>query len=266
MRSKNPIFSNNEAYAQSGGYATFRDTRDSSAAELQAMYDGPTATSLQTGRMTMDDVVVKTGALFAVLLATAGFAWFANLGIAVAFIAAIAAFVLAMVVSFRRTINPGLTLAYAALEGVFVGALSHAYETAWNGVVPQAVLGTLLAFTGMLVAYRSGRLRATPKFTKMLMIAGFGYLGVALVSLVAAMFGVGGGWGFYGTGPLGILLCLAGVAIASLYLVLDFDFIERGVRNGLPERESWRAAFGLLVTLVWLYLEILRLLAVLREN
>jgi uncharacterized YccA/Bax inhibitor family protein len=92
------------------------------------------------------------------------------------------------------------------------------------------------------------------------------YLGIALVSLVAALFGVGGGWGFYGVGTLGLLLCAAGVALASFTLVLDFDAIQKGIEAGVPERESWRAAFGLMVTLVWLYLELLRFLAILNSR
>ena len=92
------------------------------------------------------------------------------------------------------------------------------------------------------------------------------YLGIGLVSFIAAIFGVGGGWGFYGVGALGLALCLIGVALAAFTLVLDFDAIQKGVEAGLPERESWRAAFGLMVTLVWLYLELLRFLAILNSR
>ena len=99
-----------------------------------------------------------------------------------------------------------------------------------------------------------------------LAVAFLAYFGIAIVNLVAALFGVGGGWGLAGTGGLGLLLCVAGVALASFSLVLDFDAIETGVAAGLPEKESWRAAFGLTVTLVWLYLEILRLLAILNRS
>jgi uncharacterized YccA/Bax inhibitor family protein len=266
MRSNNPVFSRNEEFARSG-YTGLQSAPDTvSAGQLQDMYDRPAATPQQTGRMTLDDVVMRTAMLFGVLLIFAAGAWVLEVGFGVAIIAALAAFGVAMFVSFRREVSPALTLAYAALEGIFIGAISRAYETAWNGVVPQAVLGTLAAFVGMLVLYRSGKLRATPKFAKVLITATFGYVIVALISLVTALFGVGGGWGFYGVGGLGILLCVAGVALASLFLILDFDFIEQGIRNGLPEREAWRAGFGLMVTLVWLYLELLRLLAILRGD
>lgn len=264
MRSNNPVFSRNEEFARSGytGLQSGPDTM--TAGQLQDMYDRPAATPQQTGRMTLDDVVMRTAMLFGVLLVFAAGAWVLQLGLGVAIIAALAALGVGLFVSLRREISPALTLLYAALEGVFIGAISRAYETAWEGVVPQAILGTLAAFVGMLVLYRSGKLRATPKFTKVLITAMFGYLFVAVISLITAFFGVGGGWGFYGVGGLGILLCVAGVALASLFLILDFDFIEQGIRNGLPEREAWRAAFGLMVTLVWLYLELLRLLAILR--
>ena len=266
MRSNNPVFSRNEEFGRSG-YGGLQSAPDTvTAGQLQDMYDRPAATPQQTGRMTIDDVVMRTAILFGILVVFAAGAWVLGVGFGVAIVAALAAFGVAMFVSFRREISPALTMLYAALEGIFIGAISRAYETAWSGVVPQAVLGTLAAFVGMLILYRSGKLRATPKFTKILVTATFGYIIIALISLVTSFFGVGDGWGFYGVGGLGILLCVAGVALASFFLILDFDFIEQGIRNGLPEREAWRAAFGLMVTLVWLYLELLRLLAILRGD
>jgi uncharacterized YccA/Bax inhibitor family protein len=114
--------------------------------------------------------------------------------------------------------------------------------------------------------YRNGTLRATPQFTRALIGAAIGYFLLALVSLVASFFGVGEGYGFYGVSWLGLLLAVAGVAIASLFLVLDFDQIQKGVTAGVPEKESWRASFGLMVTVVWLYLEVLRLISILRGD
>lgn len=262
MESRNPVFTRSETFSR-GGYANFDQTVSNQ--QLENMYAAPPATPTQMRRMTLDDVVVRTGILFAVLLATGAAAWLLDFNILIGFGAAIAAFVVAMVVTFKRQASPALTITYAALEGVFVGTISHYYETAWDGIVPQAVLGTLAAFTGMLVLYRSGKLRATPKFTKMLLVAGFGYLALSLVSVLSAVFlGVGNGWGFFGIPGIGILLCVAGVALASFFLILDFDYIEQAVANGAPEREAWRAGFGLMVTLVWLYLELLRLFAILR--
>ena len=108
--------------------------------------------------------------------------------------------------------------------------------------------------------------KVTKRFVSILMVAGVTYLFIGLASLVAAMFGVGGGWGFYGIDGLGLLICVAGVLIAAFFLMLDFEAIAQGIRNGAPERESWRMAFGLMVTLIWIYLEFLRLLAIFSRN
>ncbi len=267
MRSHNPVFNNNPAFSQGGGYATFNSAP--SADQLQHMYDAPLATPVQTRRMTLDDVVMKTAAMFAVLLVAAGVAWYLTprgFGF-LPFAGMIGGLVLGLVIAFKQSTNPALHLSYAVLEGLFVGGISYVlqgYATANGGgnIVAQAIIGTLAAFAAMLVLYRTGVIKATPRFTKMLIIAISAYALIALASFVAAMFGVGDGWGFR-TGGLGLLLCVAGVALATLSLVLDFDMIEHGVRSGAPERYSWLAAFGLVVTLVWLYIELLRLLAIL---
>lgn len=261
MQSNNPVFRSNPSFGGRGRVAS----PDLSPAELEALYASPSATAAQTGRMTVDDVVMRTGIIFVVLLAAAAIGWQAQSPVLL-FVGLFGGLALGLVNSFKRQVSPPLVLTYAALEGLFLGTLSSVLGAAYPGIVQQAMLGTFAAFGGMLIAYRSGKLRATPKFTKMLMIAGMGYFAVAMVSFITAMFGVGGGWGFYGAGPLGVLLAVAGVGLASLFLVLDFDMIEQGVRRGLPERESWRAAFGLTVTLIWVYVEILRLLAILRNQ
>jgi uncharacterized YccA/Bax inhibitor family protein len=216
--------------------------------------------------MTIEDVVAKTGFLFAILVVVGAIAWGANLGQGALLIGFLGGFVLAMVISFSKNIKPGLVVAYAALQGLALGTISSYYETMNPGIVSQAVIGTIAAFAGVLVMYRSGRLRATPQFTRAVMGAAIGYFILGLVSLVASFFGVGQGYGFYGVSGLGLLLAVAGVALASFFLVLDFDQIEKGVAAGVPEKESWRASFGLMVTIVWLYLEILRLLSILRND
>jgi uncharacterized YccA/Bax inhibitor family protein len=271
MRSNNPVFNRSEAFSN-GGYATFdtASAQQTSTQQLEDMYAAPAATSVQMGRMTLDDVVMKTAAQFGVLIVFAAIGWQLAGQSALMWVPWVAMFValgIGLVISFKQSTNPALILSYAAVEGLFVGGISKWYQDfADDNIVGLAVLGTLAAFAGMLVLYRSGKLRATPKFTKMLITAGFGYLILSLASLVSAIFGVGDGWGFFGLGGLGVLLCLAGVALASFFLILDFDFIEQGIANGAPERTAWLAGFGLLVTLVWLYLEILRLLAILRGD
>jgi uncharacterized YccA/Bax inhibitor family protein len=113
----------------------------------------------------------------------------------------------------------------------------------------------------MLLLFGTGIVKVTNKFMKFMLVAMVSYMFIGIASFIAAMFGVGGGWGFYGVGTLGLLLCIFGVGLAAFSLMLDFEAIKQGVAMGLPERESWRMSFGLLVTLVWLYLEFLRLFA-----
>ncbi len=252
MESSNPVLG--KAFSKEG-FAKFEET-----------YAGPSATPLETGRMTIEEVVTKTGLLLAALIATAGFAWKLNLSGGVLIIGLIAGFILAMVNTFSKTVKPVLVIAYAICEGLVVGVISHVYNNLYNGIVSQAIIGTVAAFGGILFLYSSGRLRATPRFTKMLMGAAIGYFILGIVSLIASFAGVGNGMGFYGVHGLGLLLAVGGVAIASFFFVLDFDQIEKGVQAGVPAAEAWRASFGLLVTLVWLYLEILRLLSILRQE
>ena len=255
MKSSNPVLGK-----------AFNQPNNMQVDQLEQSYNAPAASSIRTGRMTIEDVVAKTGFLFAILVVVGAIAWGANLGQGALLIGFLGGFVLAMVISFSKTIKPGLVVAYAALQGLALGTISKYYETFYPGIVSQAVIGTIAAFTGVLFMYRSGRLRATPQFTRAIMGAAIGYFILGLVSLVASFFGVGQGYGFYGVSGLGLLLAVAGVALASFFLVLDFDQIEKGVAAGVPEKESWRASFGLMVTIVWLYLEVLRLLSILRNN
>ena len=264
MESRNPIFNRSKEF-QRGGYATF-DTRTPSATELNDMYAAPSATSVDTNRMTLDDVVVRTGSLFAVLLATAAATYFLikPQSFLLIMAAGIVGFVLAMVAQLGKTVRPPVMLAYAAVEGVFVGGISYVYASAFGGdIVPQAVLGTLCAFGAMLALYKTGVIRNSPKFQKTLLIAGVGYLVFGVINMLFAIFG--GHSVYNGNGLLPILISGFGVVLASFFLVLDFDYIDQGIRNGLPRQYAWTAAFGLVVTLVWLYLEFLRLLARLRQ-
>ncbi len=271
MNPKNPVFRNSEAL-QRGGYATFNAAPPSDA-DLRGMYDAPSATTLQTGRMTLDDVVMKTAAMFAVLLAAAGVAWYLTPSMwYLPWVGMLGGLVLGLVITFKQSTNPALHLTYAVLEGLFVGGISLALQSYVNAygdgtnIIAQAIIGTVAAFTAVLVLNRMGVLKATPRFTKMLFVAMGAYFLVALASFVFALFFDTNGFGFYNAGGLGLLLCVAGVALASFSLVIDFDFIEQSVRAGVPQRYSWLAAFGLVVTLVWLYYEILRLLAILKGN
>jgi uncharacterized YccA/Bax inhibitor family protein len=255
MKSSNPVLGK-----------AFNQPRNMQVDQLEQSYNAPAASSMRTGRMTIEDVVAKTGFLFTILVVVGAFAWRTNLGTGALMLGFLGGFVLAMIISFSKSIKPGLVVAYAAFEGLALGTLSSYYESYYPGIVSQAVIGTMAAFAGVLIMYRNGKLRATPQFTRALIGAAIGYFILGLVSLVASFFGVGEGYGFYGVSGLGLLLAVAGVAIASLFLVLDFDQIQKGVNNGVPEKESWRASFGLMVTIVWLYLEVLRLISILRNR
>jgi len=255
MKSSNPVLGK-----------AFNQPNNMQVDQLEQSYNAPAASSIRTGRMTIEDVVAKTGFLFAILVVVGALAWSANLGQGALLIGFLGAFGIAMAISFSKSIKPGLVIAYAVLEGLALGTLSHYYESFYPGIVSQAVIGTIAAFAGVLFMYSSGRLRATPQFTRAVMGAAIGYFILGFVSMIASFFGVGKGYGFYGVSGLGLLLAVAGVALASFFLVLDFDQIEKGVAAGVPEKESWRASFGLMVTIVWLYLEVLRLLSILRND
>jgi uncharacterized YccA/Bax inhibitor family protein len=255
MKSSNPVLGK-----------AFNQPTTSRFDQLEQSYNAPAASSMRTGRMTIEDVVAKTGFLFAILVVVGALAWSANLGMGAVLLGFLGGFVLAMVISFSKNIKPGLVIAYAGLEGLALGTLSSYYESFYPGIASQAVIGTVAAFAGVLVMYRNGTLRATPQFTRAVIGAAIGYFILGLASLIASFFGVGQGYGFYGVSGLGLLLAVAGVGLASLFLVLDFDQIEKGVAAGVPEKESWRASFGLMVTVVWLYLEVLRLISILRND
>ena len=270
MKSSNPVLG--KAFNNQRGFAAMdvddiRESGESDVSSLEQSYNSPAASSLRTGRMTIDDVVTRTGILFAILLVTGAFAWTANLGGGALLLGFGGGFILAMVISFSKKVRPALIMLYAAMEGLALGVISHLYDAAYDGIVAQAVVATLAAIAGVLFAYKSGRIRVTAKFTKTLMAAVFGYLALGIASLIAgAFFSVGGGLGFFGLSGFGPILAIAGVAIASFFLVLDFDQIEKGVRAGVPQEQSWVAGFGLMVTIVWLYMEVLRLISILRRD
>ena len=161
-----------------------------------------------------------------------------------------------MVNTFKKSVSPALVIAYAAFQGLALGGISRAFNDTYPGIVSQAVLGTLCAFGGILFAYRSGKIRVTPKFTRIMLGALVGYMVFAVISIFTGRPG----------GATGTLIAVAAVALATFFLVLDFDQIEKTIAAGAPRNESWRSAFGLMVTLVWLYLEVLRLLSILRNN
>ena len=255
--------------------ATATATAPAGAGEwTEGTYTVPPGTApAGVARISIADVIVKTAMMFAVLLVTATAAWRLELPTGVYFVLVFAALGVGIWASVRTQVSPGLYLLYAALEGVVVGWISKVYNDwaiqngAQSGIVGWAVLGTLVTFAVMLLLYRARFLRASPKFTKMMLVGIISYAALSMISFFAgAVLGVGNGVGFYGLGAIGIVFCIIGVGLAAFTLVLDFAAVEQLVTMGAPERESWRAAFGLTVTLVWLYLELLRLLAILNSR
>jgi uncharacterized YccA/Bax inhibitor family protein len=177
---------------------------------------------------------------------------------------AITGFILAMVITFKMSWAPYLAPVYAAVEGVFLGLVSMLYNSFFDGIVLQAVTITLLIFAAMLLAYRTGLLRATPMFTKVLMFATFGVAIFYLITWIMGMFGVASFYAGNSWLSIGVSAVIAG--IAAFNLIVDFAVIDEQSKNGAPKYMEWYSAFGLLVTLVWLYLEILRLLSKLQSR
>ncbi|MCO4254437.1 Bax inhibitor-1/YccA family protein [Pseudarthrobacter cellobiosi] len=234
--------------------------------QLRQMYNKPAAGPADTGRMTYDDVIVKTAACLGVLLAGAAVTLFVSMGLAsiLMIIGALGGFVLALVNTFKKQPSPALILAYAGLEGLFLGGLTRVLDLMYPGVGLQAVIGTLSVFTVTLLLFKSGKVRASPKAMKFFMIALVGYGLFSVVNLVMMMTGMTTEPFGLRSGIIGVVIGILAIGLAAFSLVMDFTSIEAGVQSGAPQRFSWTAAFGLTVTLVWLYVEIIRVLAILR--
>ncbi|MCW2715689.1 MAG: hypothetical protein JWN88_2736 [Frankiales bacterium] len=255
MQSNNPVFQRNETLARSMQPATGFSPGTPSSDDLAAMYQTPQ-------RMTLDDVIVKTGLLLAIVVGVGAATWIADLPLGMVLVAALVGFVLAMVNIFKKQISVPLVLAYAAAQGVFLGGISALYNGQYRGIVVQAVIGTAVIFGAVLLGYKSGKLRATPKFTK---VVTFGLIGMVVVALLNMVFGDALGISGGNTG-LSILFTAGLIVFGALTFVMDFDSADRMVAAGVPEKESWRVAFGLLVGLVFLYLNVLRMLSYLQND
>ena len=285
MDSNNPVLSKYSKPANKGGYTFAGDPAPGAQYASGAQYAigaviPPADTNEQFAnltagsglRLTITDVIMKTLLVFAVVVVFAVVGW--NLTYAfpiIMFPALIIATILGFVIAFRQKVSPALVLVFSVFEGLMLGAISNWYNqyaesSNYQGIVVQAVVATMTTFGVMLVLYLTGVIKVNKKFVSVLIAAAVTYMVIGLASFVAALFGVGGGWGFYGIAGLGLIICVAGVLIAAFFLMLDFEAIKQGIANGAPERESWRMAFGLLVTLVWIYLEFLRLIAIFTRN
>lgn len=259
-----------------------QDRQAPSADHLNSMYMAPSAENRNAGPipsgqqapaaerpMRYDDVFMKSLACFGVLLVGAIVGWVVPM---LALPASLIGLVLGLVNSFKREPVPFLILGYALVEGAFLGGISKTFETAYDGIVMQAVLATLCVFAVMFALFRFRVIRFGPKGMKFLLLAVGGYAVFSLINFFVSLFtGTGGartiqvemfGMSF----PLGVIIGTFAVVLAALTLVSDFQTIEAGVQNRIPERYSWTMAFSLMVTLIWLYVEILRLLSFFRQD
>lgn len=270
-----------------------RGTAEAPTAEqLQRMYDQPTYAApagtppggmppwdvkrygggaQPTRYMTIDDVVVRTGAMLGVILVTGALAW--ALGPASASagglvgLGLIGGLGLGLYMAITMRANAVTALLYAAFEGLLLGGVSRAFNDRYPGIVVQALTGTLLVAGGMLVVYRTGAIRVTPRFTRVVIGATIGAVGLMLVNLVVSLF-VPGGLGLRDAqGHLGLAIGFSAlcIVVAAFNLVLDFDLIDQSIKRGADEKFAWYASFGLMVTLIWLYIELLRMIGYLRD-
>ena len=280
-QSSNPVF-RSLPQQQQGGYAQF-GTGIAGAQQMgyqsqpYAPYPPQTGVSRQ---LTIDDVVTKTGITLGVLSVVAVISYFlvgGSPGLAMPFtlVGSLGGLALVLIATFgRKQDNPAIVLSYAALEGLFLGAISWVFGNVVvadgnaGALITQAVLGTVGVFFGMLVVYKTGAIRVTPKFTRFLVAGMIGVLVLMLGNFLLGLFGVGGGegMGLRSGGPLAIIFSLVCIGLAAFSFLMDFDSADQMIRAGAPEKAAWGVALGLTVTLVWLYIEILRLLSYFRSE
>ncbi|MEU5077656.1 MULTISPECIES: Bax inhibitor-1/YccA family protein [Streptomyces] len=284
MRSSNPVFSR-RGFSRDNGYAGFNTAPQAGSAQGNPYAQNPYAQNpyaqnpyaqadvqapATTGRMTMDDVIVRSALTLGTVAIGAVLAWAllpvsgTSYGLAVG--AALIAFVLAMVQSFKRTPSPALILGYAAFEGVFLGVFSEMFNSRWSGAPFQAVLGTMAVSGATLLIYKAGWIRVTARYARIGLSIAIAFMVVMAINLLLVAFGVAEDGGLRSFGPLGALVGIIAIVLGAFFLTLDFKQIEDGIAYGAPRSESWLAAFGLTMTLVWIYVEMLRLVAIFSSN
>jgi uncharacterized YccA/Bax inhibitor family protein len=216
--------------------------------------------------LTLDDVITRTVLLLGTMLVAAGVGWFVvpdSAAGGIATISILGALGLGLYIGFSGRANAGTTVTYAALEGLALGVISELFNRAWPGIVVQAVAGTIMVAGGVLVVYKTGAVRVTPRFVKIVFASTLGVFGLMVVNAIAGIF-TSGGLGLrdpHTNMGLAVIFSLVCIVIAAANLIIDFDMIEQSVRRGTDEKFGWYLSWGILVTLVWLYLEILRLLS-----
>ncbi|MGW3667749.1 Bax inhibitor-1/YccA family protein [Streptomyces sp. NPDC005141] len=288
MRSSNPVFSR-RGFSRDNGYAGFNAAPQAGGpavgtqgnpyaqqggnpyaqnpyAQQDLQHGAPPQAPVTTGRMTMDDVVMRSAMTLGTVVVGAVLAWAllpvssTSYGLAIG--SALVAFVLAMVQSFKRTATPALILGYAAFEGVFLGVISEMYNSQWSGAPFQAVLGTMAVTGATLLVYKAGWIRVTARYARIGLTIAIAFIVVMAVNLLLVAFGVAPDGGLRSNGPLGAIVGILAILIGAFFLTLDFKQIQDGIAYGAPKEEAWLAAFGLTMTLVWIYVEMLRLVAI----
>jgi uncharacterized YccA/Bax inhibitor family protein len=258
--SSNPAF---RSLSRGQGYATF-DQQGGPAFGAQPGQVGPGRVGTDDRPLTIDDIVMKTGITAATAIVTGVLTAVSGL-YALALPAFLVGFVVSLVLIFKPQLAKApLVLLYSAAMGVALGGITGVLNNVYPGIALQAVVGTAGVFVGMLVVYKTGAVRVTPRFTKWLLGAMVGVIVLLLFNLVMSLFGIN--TGLRDGGPLAVIFSIVVIGVAAFSLLLDFDQADKAIRGGAPARFAWYIAFGLMTTLVWLYIEILRLLSYLREN
>jgi uncharacterized YccA/Bax inhibitor family protein len=235
------------------------DTIRQNQAEVDAQFDS----IISSQKMTVGGTGIKILGLFSLLLTGAFVAWNVPAVQALMIPAALVGLGLAVWISFSKKIRPAAVMAYAVVQGIFIGTISSFFESQYEGIVMNAVIGTLTTAGAMFTAYSMGWIKVTARFTRVMTFAIIGYAGFAVVNLLVGLFS--GTAGVYST-PFAWVAGLIGVGLAAFTLNLDFEDISQGAANGLPREYEWKASFGLLVTMIWLYIEILRLLSIFNRD
>jgi len=242
-----------------------RINRSSNPVMSARIFDRATSAT-DSGVMTINGTINKIGILLLLVIASASYTWSMVTGEnpvgAQAFVigGAIGGLIMALITVFRPQSSAITAPIYAILEGLFLGGISAMFNQAYSGIVFQAILLTLGVLFTMLFLYRSGRVRATPKLRRGVIMATGAVFFSYMISWILSLFGLGFGF-MHSSGPLGIVINLVIIGVAAFNLILDFDFIEQGAKASAPKYFEWYGAFGLMVTLIWLYIEILRLLS-----
>ncbi len=263
-----------QPYAQQPAPSGYSPSESMSAEQLEQMYGQAPAGPAQTGRLTLDDVVMKSLVLFSIVLVVAGATWLFvapdaqgqmnPLAMPIWLVGMFGSLGLSFAIAFSKKVNVPLIMVHAVLQGAFLGAVSAVFNAAYPGVVSSAVIATMGTFAGMFLAWKVGFIKVTSKSRRIFGMMAMGYLVFLLINIGSSMLGFGSVYA--NGGPLAIGICVLGVALASYSLAIDFDSIDRGIRAGAPEKYSWLMGHGLVASLVWLYIEFLRLFAILQND